>query len=61
MSDPVPALTRTEKSTTVRPSLALSAVRTGLRLAHRIPGGVGRSWAARLFTSPRRHPRPPWL
>src|SRR5205085_10246750 len=35
-----------------------AAVRTGLRLAHRLPGGVGPAWAARLFTSPRRHPRP---
>jgi hypothetical protein len=58
MSDRTKTPSRPEKSTTVRMKMALTAVQTGLRLAHTLPGGVGTAWAARLFTSPRRHARP---
>jgi hypothetical protein len=58
MSDQNPAPSRPEKSTTVRTAILKTAVQTGLQLAHRLPGGVGTAWATKLFTTPRRHPRP---
>jgi len=57
MSDRTPEA-RLVKSTTVRAQLAVAAVRTGLRAAHWLPGDLGPTWAGRLFSTPRRHPRP---
>lgn len=47
-----------ENSTTVRTNLSLELARTALHLAFRLGDSLGGSLAARLFTSPRRYPRP---
>jgi hypothetical protein len=50
--------TRPDKSTTVRSEFALEVARVGVHMAYGLGDGIGASVAARLFTSPRRHPRP---
>lgn len=49
---------RPENSTTVRSNLALEIARIGVHMAFGLGDSLGGAVAARLFTSPRRHPRP---
>jgi uncharacterized protein (TIGR00369 family) len=55
---PRPAKNLPENSTTVRSNLALEFARVGLHMAFGLGDNLGAAVAARLFTSPRRHPRP---
>jgi pimeloyl-ACP methyl ester carboxylesterase len=47
-----------EISTTVRSDFALELARTGVHMAYGFGDSVGAALATRLFTTPRRHPRP---
>jgi hypothetical protein len=51
--------TTTRNRTTVRSPMSVRLVRAALQAAFALSDAAGASLAERLFTSPRRHPRPP--
>lgn len=53
-----PTNNRPENSTTVRSNLALEIAKIGVHMAFGLGDKLGGAVAARLFTSPRRYPRP---